>query len=73
MVTIAGLGLHSYYGRELLASLALFTVAYLFLSLITFGVVVAWWASEQLADRSGPAWRKLIAFCRRLIAAYART
>ncbi len=72
-ITIAGLDLYSYYVRELLVSLALFTVIFLTLALATFAVVFLWWASEQLANRSGPASRKVIAFSRRLIAAYARS
>jgi hypothetical protein len=71
-LTIAGLALYSYHVRELLSSLALFTVAYLFLTLAALGMVLAWWASEQVADWSGPASRKLIAVSRRVIAAYAK-
>jgi hypothetical protein len=71
-LTIAGFTLYSYYVRELLTSLAMFTVAYLFLTLAALGVVLAWWASEQVADWSGPASRKLIAYSRRLIAAYEK-
>lgn len=72
VVAISGLGFSSYYIRELLVFLALFSVAFLFLALTVLAVILLWWASEQLADRSGPASRKLIAFSRRLIATYAR-
>lgn len=71
-VMIVALDLHSYYVRELLVSLALFCMAFLFLALLVFAAVFLWWASEQLADRSGPASRKVIAYSRRLIATYAK-
>ena len=72
VITIAGLDLYSYYVHELLVSLVLFTLVFLILALATFAAVFLWWASEQLANRSGPVSRKVIAFSRRLIAAYAR-
>jgi hypothetical protein len=72
VVTILGLACSSYYIRELLVSLALFSVAFLFLALTVLAAILLWWASEQLADWSGPASRKVIAFSRRLIATYAR-
>ena len=71
-VMIVALDLHSYYVRELLVSLALFCMAFLFLALLVLAAVLLWWASEQLADRSGPASRRVIAYSRRLIAAYAK-
>jgi hypothetical protein len=73
-ITIAVLDLYSYYVhvRELLVSLVLFTGVFLILALATFAVVFLWWASEQLLDRTGPASRRVIAFSRRVIAAYAR-
>lgn len=71
-VIIVVLDLHSYYVRELLVSLALFCMAFLFLALLVLAAVLLWWASEQLADRSGPASRKVIAYSRRLIATYAK-
>jgi len=71
-VTIAALDLYSYYVHELLVSLVLFTAVFLVLALATFAAVLLWWASEQLANKSGPASRKVIAFSRRLIAAHAR-
>ena len=58
--------------RELLVSLALFSAAFLFLALTVLAAILLWWASEQLADWSGPASRKVIDFSRRLIATYAR-
>jgi hypothetical protein len=72
VVVLVALDLYSYFVRELLVSLALFTVAFLFLALTTFAAILLWWASEQLADRSGPASRKVIAFSRRLLAGYVR-
>ena len=72
VVTILGLGSSSYYIRELLVSLALFSMAFLFLALTVLAAMLLWWASEQLAGWSGPASRKVLAFSRRLIATYAR-
>lgn len=48
-VTIVALSLYSYYVRELLASLFLFSTIFLAMGLIVLGVVVAWYASEQVA------------------------
>jgi len=72
-ITIVALDLYSYYVHELLVSLALFTAVFLVLALATFAAVLLWWVSEQLANRSGPTSRKVIAFSRRLIAAHARS
>jgi hypothetical protein len=73
VVIILGLGFSSYYIRELLVSLALFSVAFLSLALTVLAAILLWWASEQLAGWSGPASRKVLAFSRRLIATYARS
>ena len=72
MVTIVGLGLYSYYVRELLAALTIFSVAFFFLALVALGGLFVWAASVQVAIWAGPASRSKIAFSRRLIAAYAR-
>jgi hypothetical protein len=72
IVTTIGLDLYSYHVHELLVSLAVFTVAYLVLALTALAAVFLWWSGEQLANRTGPASRRVIAFSRRLIAAYAR-
>lgn len=72
VVTVSGLGFSSYHIRELLVFLAFFSVAFLLLALTVLAAVLLWWASEQLADWSGPASRKFIAFSRRLLATYAR-
>ena len=71
-VMIVGLGLYSYYVRELLASLALFSLAFFFLGLIVMGVFLVWCASVQVAVWTRPASRNMIALSRRLITAYAR-
>jgi hypothetical protein len=69
---IVGLGLYSYYVRELLASLLLFSAVFFFLGLVAAGMFFIWSASEQLAIWTVPASRNVIAFSRRLIAAHAR-
>jgi hypothetical protein len=72
MVMIAGFGLYSYYVRELLAALTLFSVAFFFLALLGLGALLVWCASVQVAIWATPASRSMIAFSRRLIAARAR-
>jgi hypothetical protein len=69
---IVGLGLYSYYVRELLASLLLFSVVFFGLGLVAFGAFLIWYASWQLAIWTGPASRHMVAISQRLIAAYAR-
>jgi hypothetical protein len=68
-----GLGLYSYYVRELLASLALFTAVFFFLGLVALAVFLVWCTSVQVAIWTPPASRNMTAFSRRLISAYART
>lgn len=72
IVMVVGLGLYSYYVRELLAALTLFSMAFFFLALVALGALLVWSASVQVAIWAGPASRSMIAFSRRLIAAYAR-
>ncbi|HXP81211.1 MAG TPA: hypothetical protein VN976_15005 [Verrucomicrobiae bacterium] len=72
IVTIVGLGLYSYYTRELLAALTLFSVAFFFLALAGLGALLVWSASVQMAIWARPASRNVIAYSRRLIAAYAK-
>ena len=72
IVTIVGLALYSYYVRELLAALTIFSVAFFFLALVGLGALLVWCASVQVALWAMPASRSLIAFSRRVIAAYAR-
>jgi hypothetical protein len=60
-VTMVALGLYSYYVRELFASLLLFSALFLAMGLIVLGVVVAWYASEQVALWSRLASRNAIA------------
>jgi hypothetical protein len=71
-VVIVGLGLYSYYVRELLVSLFLFSAAFFFLALAVVGAFLIWWAGGQMATWSRPAARNMIVFSRRLITAYAR-
>ena len=72
IVTIVGLGLYSYYVRELLTALTLFSVAFFFLALAGLGALLVWCASVQVAIWARPASRNVIAFSRRMIAAHAR-
>jgi hypothetical protein len=72
IVTIAGLGLYSYYVRELLAALTMFSVAFFFLALVGLGALLVWSASVQVAVWATPASRNVIAYSRRLIAVYAK-
>ena len=71
-VTMVALALHSYYVRELLVSVALFSVGFLLLALLVFAAVLVWWVSERLANGAGPASRKVMAWSRRLIATYEK-
>ena len=71
-VTIVGLGLYSYYVRELLASLALFAGAFFILGVVAFGIVLVWCAGEKVAKWTPLASRSVISLSRRLIAAHAR-
>jgi hypothetical protein len=72
IVTIVGLGLYSYYVRELMAALPLFSVAFFFLALAGLSGLLVWSASVRLAIWARPASRNMIAFSRRLVAAYAK-
>jgi hypothetical protein len=69
---IVGLGFYSYYVRELLASLALFTGAFFLLGAAIAGAFLLWCAGVQAIVWFRPASRNMIAISRRLIAAYAR-
>jgi hypothetical protein len=71
-VVIVGLGLYSYYVRELLASLLLFSVAFFCLGLVALGAFLIWYASWQLAFWTGPVSRHMVAVSQRLITAYER-
>jgi hypothetical protein len=71
-VAIVGLGLYSYYVRELLVSLFLFSAAFFFLALAVVGAFLIWWASKQMVVWTRPAARNMIVFSRRLITEYAR-
>jgi len=72
IMTIAGLGLYSYYVRELLAVLTLLSVPFFFLALVGLGGLLVWCATVQVALWARPASRSMIAFSRLLIEAYAR-
>jgi hypothetical protein len=60
IVTIVALGLYSYYVRELLASLLLFTAFFLAAGLIVLDTVLAWYASKQIAVWSGLVLRNAV-------------
>jgi len=60
-VTIVGLGLYSYYVRELLASLFLFSLAFFSIGLVVLSVFLAWCASKQVALWSRSASRIAVA------------
>jgi hypothetical protein len=72
IVTVAGVGLYSYYVRELLAALTLFSIFFLVFALLGLAALLVWCASLQVAIWARPASRQVIAFSRRMIAAYAR-
>jgi hypothetical protein len=72
IVTIVALGLYSYYVRELLAALTLFSVAFFLLALVGLGALLVWSAGVQVAIWARPTSQNVIAFSRRLIAANAR-
>jgi len=72
IVTIVGLALYSYYVRELLAALTLFSVAFFILALIALGAFLVWCASVQVAIWARPASRNMLALSRRLVAAPAK-
>jgi len=71
-VTIVGLGLYSYYVRELLAAFTLFSLAFFSVALVVLSGFLIWTAGVQAAIWAMPASRNVVAFSRRLIAAYAR-
>jgi hypothetical protein len=72
VVMIVGLGLYSYYVRELLAALTIFSVAFFVLAMAGLGALLIWCASVQVAVWASPASQSMIAFSRRLIASYAK-
>ena len=71
-VTIVVLSLYSYYVRELLATLALFSIAFVVLALVALTFLLLWTASEQVALWTRPASRNAIAYSRRLVASNAK-
>lgn len=48
-MTIVGIGLYSYYVRELLASVFLFSAVFFAMGLVVLSVFLAWSASQQVA------------------------
>lgn len=48
-VATVGLGLYSYYVRELLVSFFLFGVAFSFVALAVLGAFLIWWVGRQMA------------------------
>jgi hypothetical protein len=71
-LTIVALGFCSFFVRELLVSLAVFSVAFAVLTLAALAAVILWWASEKVASKTGPASRKVLEISRRILAAYER-
>ena len=65
LVTIVGIGLYSYYVRELVAALTLFSVAFLILALLALAAVLIWCASVQVASWARPVSQSVIAYSRR--------
>jgi hypothetical protein len=70
LVTIVGLGLYSYYVRELLAVLTLFSVGFAVLALLLLTALLIWYTSVQVASWAKPASLSVIAYSRRRIALY---
>lgn len=60
-VTIVGLGLYSYYVRELVASLLLFSAVFWGMAFIVLGGVLAWYTSKQIAVWSSRMARGVVA------------
>jgi hypothetical protein len=60
-VMIVGLGLYSYYVRELLASLLPFSVFFVSMGLVVLCEFLVWCASKQVALWSRPTSRNAIA------------
>lgn len=60
-VVAVGLGLQFYYMREMLASLALFSLVFFTLSLVVLSVFSICYAGNQAAIWAGPASRAVIA------------
>lgn len=69
---IVPLGLYSYNVRELLASLVIFTAAFLLLGLVALGMFLIWYMSEKVAIWAAPVSRNMFALSRRFIIAYTR-
>lgn len=73
IAVIVGFGLlYSYYVRELMASLVLFTMASFLLGAVALGVFLIWSAGEKVAIWIGLTSRNLVALTHRFIIAHAR-
>jgi len=70
IVTIVGLGLYSYYVRELLTVLTIFSVVFAVVALPTVSALLIWYTSVQVAAWAKPASISVIAYSRRRIAPY---
>jgi len=71
-VVIVTSGMLSYYVRELLAFLLLFTGAFLVVALVALGIFLVWCAMVKVALWTPSASRSVMAYSRRFIAAYAK-
>jgi hypothetical protein len=60
-VVIVGLGLYSYYIRELLTFLLLFSAVFFSMGLVVLSVFLAWYAGKQVALWSCSASRNTVA------------
>jgi hypothetical protein len=54
-----GFGLYSYYVRELMAALTLFSVAFFLLALVVLGALLVWYVSVQVTNWAWPASRSM--------------
>jgi hypothetical protein len=64
-VVAVGLGLHFYYVREMLASLALFSLFFFSLTLVVLSVFFVCYAGNQAGLWAGPASRAIMALFQR--------
>ena len=61
-VVAAGLSMHFYYVREMLASLALFSLLFFPMAAVVLSVFAAWYGCNQAATWAGPTSRALTSF-----------
>ncbi len=72
MTTLA-LSVFAFYVRELVASFAIFSAAFLMLTLAVLTPLFIWSASRQMAIMAMPTSRNVLAFSRRLLTVYAKS